>query len=197
MMNLHGIKALPNGNVIDFNNVSDYNFTVEEIAELLSHIKRFSGVGFSVAKHSVIVAKELLHRTNSKGVALLGLFHDAAEAYLGDIASPVKDILGTVWDALEYRVRREIQWQLGVLPTENPTAAKLLVAEVDKAALAAELNHLVAWGKYTLDNNGVWEEVLKDVGDLTCDDIPASVEDDPKAAFLQLYDELTSTQAGE
>lgn len=196
-MNLHGIKALPNGNIIDFNNVSDYEFTVEEIAELLSHIKRFNGVGFSVAKHSVIVAKELLHRTNNKGVALLGLFHDAAEAYIGDVVSPVKDMLGDAWKNLEYRVSREIQWQLGVLPTENHTAAKLLVAEVDKAALAAELNHLIAWEKYTLDKHGVWEEVLKDVGDLTCDDIPASVEDDPKAAFLQLYDELTSSQLGE
>lgn len=195
-MNLHGIKALPNGNVIDFNNVSDYNFTVEEIAELLSHIKRFNGVGFSVAKHSVIVAKELLHRTNSKGVALLGLFHDAAEAYIGDVVSPVKDMLGDAWKNLEYRIQREILWKFGVLSIGNPVA-KLLVAEIDKAAMAAELKHLVAWGKYTLDKQGVWEEALKDVGELTCDDIPAVVNDDSKAAFLQLYDELTSTQSGE
>lgn len=64
---------------------------LEDIAGSLSKICRFTGhckFFYSVAEHSVNVALLL-----PKQKRLWGLLHDASEAYLADIASPVKQLL--------------------------------------------------------------------------------------------------------
>ena len=50
------------------------------------HVPRF----FSVAQHSVIVAKALLDAGHDRETCLWGLLHDAAEAYWPDVPRPVK-----------------------------------------------------------------------------------------------------------
>lgn len=63
---------------------------IGDIAFALSNKARFSGhtLFYSVAEHSVSVAKRL-----PKRLQLAGLLHDAAEAYLGDVPSPLKACL--------------------------------------------------------------------------------------------------------
>lgn len=102
---------------------------IESIASALSHINRFNGhVGaYSVAQHCTLVALEL-----PRELRLPGLLHDASEAYLGDVTSPLKAMLpGYV--ALEDMYHDIIDEHFGV-DTRNPAIKvvdlRMLLTEV-------------------------------------------------------------------
>lgn len=66
---------------------------IADIAYSLSHTNRWGGhcyPALSVAQHSVMVADALLRNGASQMIQLQGLMHDAAEAYLGDVPTPIK-----------------------------------------------------------------------------------------------------------
>jgi uncharacterized protein len=76
-----GIKFYPLEAEVD-------NFNIEDIAHALSNICRWGGHShwhFSVAQHSWLMSK-LVYKEN----AFEALMHDATEAYLGDIPTPIK-----------------------------------------------------------------------------------------------------------
>lgn len=69
---------------------------IADIAYSLSHTNRWGGhcyPALSVAQHSVMVADALLRTGAPQMIQLQGLMHDAAEAYLGDIPTPIKALL--------------------------------------------------------------------------------------------------------
>jgi hypothetical protein len=68
--------------------------SIRDIACSLSRINRFSGATLlpvNVADHSLNVARLLAMRKAPPEVQMLGLLHDAHEAYLGDITTPVRE----------------------------------------------------------------------------------------------------------
>lgn len=79
-----------NGNKVHFLEPHPDELDIKDIAFSLSNLCRFNGhvPFFSVAEHCISVASRLPHRKQ-----LAGLLHDASEAYLADIASPVKACL--------------------------------------------------------------------------------------------------------
>lgn len=107
---------------------------IEDIAYHLSNICRFTGACvpfYSVAKHSVVVSYLC-----PPEVALQGLLHDATEAYLGDIASPLK--YSGVMDrylGLEAKMEQAIGKALGI---EFPAWAMVKVKEHDEEAFGME-----------------------------------------------------------
>jgi hypothetical protein len=85
---------------------------IEDIAHHLSQICRFTGgtrVHYSVAQHCVLACE--LAPAEWKLAALL---HDAAEAYIGDVSSPVKSLIGTAYAPLEERILRAVFEKFGI-----------------------------------------------------------------------------------
>lgn len=79
------------GIYIDVFDPKPSDITIEDIATGLSRQPRWGGqskVFYSVARHSIEVAQ-----LASKNYKLAALLHDASEAYLGDMPSPIKSRL--------------------------------------------------------------------------------------------------------
>jgi len=96
------------------------------------HTKRF----YSVAEHSVLVSRRV-----PEPFALCGLLHDATEAYLTDVAKPVKRLLPD-YNTLESNLYRIIALKFG-LPRAIPPEVK----EADRAYLLIEANQLMPGGQ--------------------------------------------------
>ena len=98
---------------------------LEDIAHGLAMNPRYSGQCqkfYSVALHSVLVSKELENQGYSEKIQVYGLFHDAPEAYMGDVPAPLKkelenvkqvenNIMNVVWNALDIQPPAEEEWQ--------------------------------------------------------------------------------------
>jgi len=106
--------------------------TIFDVARSLSQMCRFLGhtrAFYSVAQHSVLVSKLV-----PRGDALWGLLHDASEAYLCDLPSPIKrDTEMSIYRIAEDRLMLAVCERYG-LPPEMPRS----VAVADKVALATE-----------------------------------------------------------
>lgn len=129
---------------------------INDIAVALAKQCRFNGASlqfYSVAQHSCVVADAL--KRHGPLVQLLGLMHDAHEAYTGDIARPVKRLIASVgaYNALqdlEDTIQRTIHRAFR-LPEKPSKQFRDLVALADDAALATELRDVMAepdrkWG---------------------------------------------------
>ena len=90
------------------------SYDIRDIAHALSNICRYTGHCqrfYSVAEHSVRVSLTLPYK-----LTLQGLLHDAVEAYLGDVNTPLKQLLPE-YKKLEKSMSASIMKYFG-LPTE-------------------------------------------------------------------------------
>lgn len=172
---------------------------MRDVARALSHLCRYTGdvrQFYSVAQHSLHVAEFLV--PHGPKVALAGLLHDCAEAYMGDISYPVQvGLFGADAGVKERykRMQRSLEGAiLRVTPTgghRSPSALGLtpddlhapVVAEADLRILLDERAVLKApcerpWG---VDEMGLTPLGME---------IKPMLPEDAAAAWMNMYTRL-------
>lgn len=153
--------------------------TIDEVAHALANICRFGGHTrsfYSVAQHSVLVSQVVPLED-----AMWGLLHDAAEAFIGDVCRPLKNLLPD-YRELERAVEDEVLMKLG-LTGDKPSSVK----DADLILLATEQRDLMP------PHDDTWA-LIEGIKPLTSKIVPMS----PywaKMAFIERYNELSKVAA--
>lgn len=136
-----------------------------DIPEALARLARFTGHirpgPYSVAQHCVIGADAVMRETADREAAAAFLLHDAHEAYLGDIATPIAAALAeetavagafaeigpsvfrTALRILKLRLDKAVYQAAGMGCEGCPAQWQQLVHRFDLAMLATERRHLL------------------------------------------------------
>jgi len=120
--------------------VEDIN--ILDIAHALSMSNRFNGHTkrpYTILQHSLATMHRLRDLEYSLTIQLVGLLHDAAEAYLGDIVSPVKQYL-TEFQVIEDRMLRTILSKAGLMIPPG-SILPVAVIQADSEMLISEIHH--------------------------------------------------------
>lgn len=142
------------GRAFDLLDPQPEHIDVLDIAHALSQLCRFTGhtrAFYSVAQHSCLVAEiardlceGMIGAVCPDAVALAALLHDAPEAYIGDVSSPLKRALRgegqlSAYDVIEDRISRavDIRFRLIGAPDHVGWTAQL-IHRADMIALATE-----------------------------------------------------------
>ncbi len=105
---------------VDFLNPDPDSIYIDDIAHALSLVNRYAGhtpYPYSVAQHCVLAS-----RMAPPGLKLHALLHDAQEAYIGDVPTPLKMLLPE-YRVIEDRLEAVIRKKFG-LPIRFPPAVK-------------------------------------------------------------------------
>jgi Predicted hydrolases of HD superfamily len=127
---------LVSGKFFYFLEPKEEDFVIQDIAHALANTCRFTGHCnrfYSVAEHSVHVSNLL----SGTGLELDGLLHDASEAYLPDVASPIKQFLPD-YNAIEDRLLKAIFSKWGLEYPFHPA-----VKHCDLVMLSTEAHFLL------------------------------------------------------
>lgn len=148
---VHDASIWTGGTYMDLVNPNPAEISFAEIARALSRIARFTGHTnrfYSVAEHCVnCVAVFGLHAAGDiyddpylRDIAQDVLMHDAAEAYLGDVSSPLKRVIGHAYKPLEDRMQAAIgaRFNLGGTSPEWVKRCDLEMLAAEKLALLPE-----------------------------------------------------------
>lgn len=141
---------------------------LEDLAHGLAMNPRFGGQTtefYSVAKHSILVSKELEKQGFGAEIQLYGLLHDAAEAFVGDVPAPLKkelknfreiehSIMDAIWEAVDIQPPSDEDWKK--------------IKDADRVLLNYEASEIVSrdgWAEevdrdYNLESNS-WREDKK------------------------------------
>ena len=126
---------LASGKRFDLLDPSGSDFDIDDVAHGLAHVCRYAGQCrkfYSVAEHSILVSETVADFADE------ALLHDAAEAFIGDITRPLKQLLPD-YKAIEADIEEAINERFGL-----SKAAKPVIKEADLRVLAAEQMQVMA-----------------------------------------------------
>ena len=148
---MSAVVRMHSGKTVPLEEPRFHHILISDIAHHLALTNRFNGATptpYTVAQHSCHVADILQARKATTLMVLRGLLHDAHEAYVGDVISPVKlhlfggvEIPESCWDRLTGNFDAAIETRFGL---RAMTGAEFnAVAEADEVALATEWRDLL------------------------------------------------------
>lgn len=156
---------LASGRYLNLRDPDPADIYLEDVAHHLSRICRYTGAivaeHYSVAEHAVLVARRLERLGSPVAVQLCGLHHDDPEAFVGDVARPLKHQLRD-YGRFEVRTTWAVEQALGM---QDWPWTDGRIKEADTWALAVEAHQLmpsrgVGWisdGLYDREMDGwVW-----------------------------------------
>lgn len=152
---------------------------IEDIAHALSLTCRWNGHctrHYSIAQHSCFV-----HDWVGRGDKLVGLLHDASEAYICDLAKPIKGLVAG-YQEIERRLMDTIAQALGFTWPESPA-----VKDADVFALGAEMWHLFEPRRQYIAVGAAQQEIIEDLT------LPTLTPKQAEEAFLRRYYALCPT----
>jgi hypothetical protein len=164
---------LQSGAWFDFGAPASSDFTIEDVAHGLANVCRYAGQCrrfYSVAEHSILVSEIAV------GLELEALLHDAAEAFMGDIPRPLKQLLPE-YRRIENNVQEAILTRFGL-----STPIPLRVKDADLRVLAAEQSQIMPPGA---DHWAREQNVVPALAVVRCLD-----PDTAERAFLNRYERL-------
>jgi hypothetical protein len=194
------------GAFVDVSAPDPTTITLSDIAWALSQTSRFGGHGttyYSVAEHAVFVSRRLERKGFGELMQLAGLHHDDHEAFLGDIPTPIKPLLGTAYGYLTNLMDHAVVQALKLpfayqeafhgLPTPVAAFEAPHIKDADTWSLLVE-------ARYLLPSQGRGWSVVRDAWKL--EDQPARIvtpdywkggltSRDAYAMFLERHAELT------
>lgn len=149
------------GRYVDLLAPQPETIVLDDIAHGLAHTCRFAGQTsrfYSVAEHAVHVSHLLRSGLDRPDLALAGLHHDDAEAYLGDVTRPLKALLGSGYVDASVKMDMAISAALGLATDSRYRSQPVKLA--DDLMLAFEASEL-------LPSKGEgWGYVLPDIGQI-------------------------------
>lgn len=185
-------KEVFTGRYIDYDDPRPEQISLEDVAHGLSMLCRYGGhtpFFYSVAEHAVLVAGLLAEDGWTPPLILAGLHHDDHEAYLGDLPTPLKNVLGDRYEILRDRfdvaISEALGWSLSL-------ADHSAVHQADNIALRMETHLMMpsrgssiewqpAWRKW-----GTWVADVPRIGKWS----PGMDSEDAKQAYLDIHKRL-------
>ena len=152
----HSKIELSSGVYLDFDNPSESNITIDDIAHGLSHTCRFAGQAktyFTVSQHSMLVESIVAEAGGSLEERMIALFHDSPEAFMGDCPTPLKDLL-PFYRKMEETIASAIGEKFGVELVKLPG----IVKDADTRALHIEAKSLMVnadWAPHIRFTRGI------------------------------------------
>ena len=131
------------GRIINFLTPNPASFSIRDIAIGLARAPRFAGhtdpdlPAYTVAEHSVWVSRHC-----PLELAFYGLLHDASEAYMLDVPSPLKAELGE-YKKIEFKVSAAIYERFGI-PAELVAKSHATLKYTDNLSALVEARDLRA-----------------------------------------------------
>jgi len=173
---------------------------IEDIAQALSKQCRYTGHTnqfYSVAQHSVLAARWAKNDGHNATTCLAILLHDASEAYLSDISSPVKQVLSE-YQKIEEKLQGAI-YKKFLGGANVSTVLKDTIKKYDRKMLGLEVHYLMPKSPTSIQAFDPWlvgdaalkgDEVKQFYGHLK---VTWGIEES-RSAFLSEFNHLQGTK---